>query len=676
MTTPFAAFGANAGASSPASAEAPSPANAKLSSTADAGTASSTASAASPTSITRLANGLTVLVREDTRFPLVSLRLYVHAGSAYESPDNAGISHVLEHMVFKGTDKRPKGQISTDVEATGGYLNAATSFDYTVYLTDMTSEHWKTGLDVLKDMAFNPTLEPSELESEKDVIVSELQRGEDNPGQRIFRMAIGAALKGTPYERPIIGYEKTIRSFTSDGIRAYISSLYHPQSMLLVVCGNVSAKDVVEEAQKQFGGLANTGLVTPPANQEKDVITKGFTATLEYGPWNKAHLCLALPAPAMGDMRSAQLDVLAQVLGGDASSRFYRTYKYEKRLVDSISVSNYSFERLGLVFIRATLDADKIVPFWENITRDIAALGDTTFSREELDRAKLNIEDDIYRSKETLAGLASKVGYFAFFDKGEQGEENYLNAVRSTDQATLLALVKETLRPEALSLVGLLPEGVSVQAFLSNNAAAQDKSDSAKEASGKEEGREKLESWKGWASRVVADNWSAKASVNADSAKQAATGQLETLDLGKGRTLILIPDTTLPYTAANLVYTGGDTLVDSADQGLGAFTASLLTKGAGELGATALEDYLSDRAAGFGASTGRQTFSINMSAPSRFNADMFSLLKTVIESPAMQEEEADRVRQNQAAAITAREDQPTGLAFRRMFPFLFGRHPY
>ena len=221
--------------------------------TATAAEAVSSPQAEGQTYTARLSNGLTVLVKEDDRFPLVSLRLYVHAGSAYEEPKEAGISHLLEHMVFKGTDKRPKGTVAAEVESTGGYMNAATSFDYTVYLTDMTEEHWKTGLDVLKDMAFHPSIDAEELTSEKDVVVAELKRGEDEPGQRIFRIIQKAALDGTPYKRPIIGFEDTVRAISRDDIFAYIDRLYQPQSMLLVVCGKVTAAEVMAEAERLFG---------------------------------------------------------------------------------------------------------------------------------------------------------------------------------------------------------------------------------------------------------------------------------------------------------------------------------------------------------------------------------------------------------------------------------------
>ncbi|KAF1073617.1 pitrilysin family protein [Halodesulfovibrio sp. MK-HDV] len=126
-----------------------------------------TATAASAATVTKLKNGLTVLIQEDKRFPLVSTRLYVHAGSGYEEPREAGISHVLEHMVFKGTKNYAKGQIAASIEELGGYLNAATSFDYTVYIADLPADAWQTGLKVLRDQAFFANIDAEELESEK-----------------------------------------------------------------------------------------------------------------------------------------------------------------------------------------------------------------------------------------------------------------------------------------------------------------------------------------------------------------------------------------------------------------------------------------------------------------------------------------------------------------------------
>ena len=251
--------------------------------------------------IVRLSNGFSVLILKDTRFPLVSTRLYVHAGSAYERPEQAGISHVLEHMVFKGTESRPKSRISQEVEAAGGEFNAMTSFDYTVYLTDLPARHWKLGMDVVRDMAFHATLDPMELESEKNVIVSELKRGQDDPGNVLFWKSAGKALSGTPYEHPVIGSEQTIRAVTVQSLRAYIAALYQPQNMLLVVVGDVEPKDVLAAAEELFGGYKNHGELQAVAPVEASLLPlkgkaeAGPSVTVQAGPWNKVYLTVSFP---------------------------------------------------------------------------------------------------------------------------------------------------------------------------------------------------------------------------------------------------------------------------------------------------------------------------------------------------------------------------------------------
>ena len=588
--------------------------------------------------VTRLANGLSVLILKDTRFPLVSTRLYVHAGSAYENPDQAGISHVLEHMVFKGTDSRPKSAISQDVESAGGYLNAATSYDYTVYITDMPARHWKLGMDVVRDMAFHATLDAQELESEKNVVVSELQRGEDDPGSRMFKTLLAKALRGTPYERPVIGYEKTIRGLTVQNLRDYIAKYYQPQNMLLVVVGNIEPAEVLTEAERQFAPYKNTSPLREVLPYEADRLPlpgSGPMLTVQPGPWNKVYLAAALPVPGSQSYQSTTLDVLAYLLGGDRTSRLYRTYKYERQLVDSISVSNVSFERIGAFVVTAELDADKVQPFWSALVEDFAALKADAFSPHELERAKLNIEDDLYRSKETLAGLASKLGYFQFFQGGEQGERNAIEALRNVDAAMLGQSLETWVRPERLTTVVLPPK----DAKLPDMQAILDK------------------------------EW--KAGAKAGAAKTTEAGKTEIVDLGKGRTLVLIPDKTLPYVSANLTYSGGDALLKPSEQGLSSLAANVLTKSTAKRGATEVQAFLSDRAAGLAASSGRKTFGISFTTPARFNKELFGLLGEVVESPAFSADETARGIKDQIAAIKSREDQPLGLAFRKLPPFLF-----
>ena len=267
--------------------------------------------------------------------------------------------------------------------------------------------------------------------------------------------------------------------------------------------------------------------------------TPAPTVKIEPGPWNKVYLGISFPAPGFGDVQSPQLDVLAHLLGGDRTSLLYRTYKYEKQLVDSISVSNYSFERVGMLYLTAELDAGKLDAFWTALTADLATLSADRFTAEDIDRAKLNLEDDMFRAKETLPGLASKLGYFQFFT-GLQGETNYLRGLHDVTPAMLQDLITRWLRPERLSVVALTPEKSETP-----NLAA-----------------------------TLAKAWPAPARAGADAASTAVADKTEVIDLGKGRTLILMPDATLPYTAVDMVFSGGNALLPTDKQGLASLVAA------------------------------------------------------------------------------------------------------
>lgn len=606
-----------------------------------------------------LSNGLAVVVKKDSRFPLVSLRLYVHAGSAYEAPDQAGISHQLEHMVFKGTENRPKGAIAADVEKAGGYLNAATSFDYTVYLTDMPSAEWQLGLDVLKDMAFHPSLDPEELESEKEVVLAELKRGEDSPSGRLFKHAQAAVLAGTPYERPIIGYPETIKNYTAEGMRQYIKRLYQPQSMLLLAVGDVDPKAVLAEAEKTFGSIVNEGLATPPkASLPEDFPPQTVRVTLEKTPWNKAHLSIAFPGVHLGDARAPVLDVFSQLLGGDSSSYLYQTYKYKKRLVDSISVASYSFERTGLFSINATLAPENLGAFWEAFTKDLAKLASKKFTRQEMDRAKLAVTDSIYRQHETVAGTASSLGYFVFFGGGVDGEAAYLQQVDMVNQEAVAKAAAAVLAPERLAVTVFVPEK-PVPRTAAPKKSAQPVNPEAE-----------------WLETTLAAAWPAPSAQRVETSEKAGNPVREVIEIGKGRAVILQPDENMPYAACDLTFTGGDSLLAAKEQGLSSLTAAVLTRGTKKMDAVKLEAFKNDRASSFAATSGRETFTISADYPARFEADMWSLLHDTLTSATLPEQEVARAKESQIAAIISREDAPLGLAFRKLFPFLFENQLY
>jgi len=595
------------------------------------------------THIVRLENGLTVLIKQDDRFPLVNARLYVHAGSGYETPETAGISHLLEHMVFKGTRKRGPGQSARDIEAVGGSMNAATSFDYTVYYVEVPDDKWKIGLDVITDMAFNAVIDPEELASERLVVLEELERGEDAPSSRLFKTLQGMVWQGTTYEWPIIGYRETVSTLTDKDIHAYVAEHYQPQSMLLAVVGKVDPDAVLAEARRLLGGLKNTRPFSPPEPVAVPAEGDGPRVVTLPGKWNKVYLGATFPIPHAASGKIPGIELLCQLLGGGDSSRLYRTFKYDKQLVDDISLSPLSIERGGMLYLSATLDADKLEPFWTELMTELASFDPRDFTDREIERARLNLEDSLFLTKETLSGLASKLGYFQFFENGEQAERNYLYTLSHTGRDELKSLYGEYLRPDRLAACVLTPEGAATTG-------------------------ERL-------TAITEESWPLKPLTAAQQAAGMPSKARE-IALPGGNTLVLLPDETLPYTAMSIYWTGGDGELTPSQQGLAALTAKALTRGTMTMSATGIQDFLADHAANVGASSGRNVFALETKFPSRFTDEVLPLVRDILTAPAFDAAEIERARQDQIAAIRRREDQPLGLAFRHLFPFLYKTGPY
>lgn len=586
-----------------------------------------------------LPNGMQVLVQEDFRFPLVSVRLFVRTGSAYEAPKQAGISHLLEHMVFKGTKKRGPGEIAKTIESLGGYLNAATSFDYTVFVMDMPASHWKTSFDVLEDMIFGSVFDPKALESEKSVVLAELERGEDSPGQKLFKMVQEGVFEGTPYARPIIGYKKTVRSITSNDLKNYIASHYQPSNMLLVVCGNVKTKEVVEEAEQYFGALRNV-------KSEQlylsclDSKIKGPVVEVQKGPWNKIYLDVAFPTTSLHNKDSIALDILAYILGGDKSSILYKKFKYETGLVDDISCSNLSLNRTGALYFSITLDPDKLDEFWTKFINFLFNFDWKEISKEKIEEAKLNMENDLFEAKETLGGMAYKLGYFQFFEGNFLAEQGYLNGIKALNKQELKNVFRKYILPSRLYAGLLLPKEVDI--------TAQDL-------------QQKI---------ILSKEKQGQSNFNL---RQEGT---KYIDLGNNRALFVEYDPTLPYTAVTIAWRGGDALLSKENQGLAELTARCLLRGTKKFSFLQLQEFLAKHTSDIDATAGRTSFFIKSKFPSKYSRDMFSLLKQIILEPSFLASEVTKSVREQISDIEEKKDQPLGLLFRELFPFLFKAGPY
>lgn len=609
--------------------------------------------------IFHLKNGLTIAVKEDSRFPLASVRLYVNAGSAWEQPGEAGISHLLEHMVFKGSKTGPKG-VDKRVENAGGYLNASTSFDETIYLTDLPAAQWKTALRAVRDLAFDPLLRQADLDAEREVVLAEKKQRGDSPWTRLFHESFGLALKGTPYERPVIGYEDTLRAATPTSMRAYIQRLYDPRDMLLMVAGAVKADEVVKEAGKLFGDYANRNVSRVPDRIDPASLARGTQVRVVEGPWNKALVSVLFPMPGEGDVLLPAADVLARLLSGDDTALLPRSLRLDRHVVDDVGASAMALRRVGVFMIMSQMDADKVPAYTKELGALLRGLSASGFSDAAFARAKLNLEDDFYRAQETVAGMADLYGDLAFHSPGDPDGQSYLAAIRGVSRAQVQEVIDAWIRPEAMTLVALTPG--------SGNSAAQE--DALR--------RTLAEAWP----QAPSGHARAAGGENAATARAGTRLNDEVISLGEGRTLVLRPDRSLPYVSATLLFEGGDELASGlsgldvvktgqSPEGLASLTADVLVSSTKKRDYAAMSAYLADRAAGLSAGASSRGFSLSLDAPSRFSGDIFALLAEILDSPAFRKNDLERVKRDHLAAIASQEESVSGLLGRNLNHFLF-----
>jgi zinc protease len=386
---------------------------------------------------TRLANGLTLLVEEQHQSPVVALQAWVHIGSADEPEEVAGIAHVHEHMLFKGTARRGVGEIARVVEASGGEINAWTSYDQTVYHLVLAAVELTTGLDILADALMSSAFDASELAREIEVVVEEIRRAEDMPSRRATNALFRQAYASHPYRRPVIGTEKAIRALTRERILQFYRDSYRPDRLTLVAVGDVHQTQVLHEVTRLFGGWrAPTGAAPPPRPAEPVMTETRVELLLE--PVKEARFALGWHLPGIRHPDIAAIDALTVILGHGESSRLYSEVRRRAQLVNDVYAYAYTPRDPGLLMVGAGLKGTEIEGALSATLDEVYALRRTLVTKDELEKAKVVILSEAAYQKETVQGEARKVGFFEVVADDYAFEDEY--------SAKLKALTVEDLR--------------------------------------------------------------------------------------------------------------------------------------------------------------------------------------------------------------------------------------
>jgi predicted Zn-dependent peptidase len=352
--------------------------------------------------VTRLPSGLVVVTDAMTHLQTASLGVWAGCGSRDEQPDEHGISHLLEHMAFKGTTRRTARQIAEEIEAVGGDLNAATSVESTAYYARVLAADVPLALDVLSDILSDPAFDPEELQREQNVIVQEIGASEDAPDDLVFERLQETAFPNQPVGRSILGTRDTVRSFDRRKLASYLARHYRAPDMVVAAAGAVDHEAVVAEVERRF---TNFNGPLPPTPDAARFVGGSHIETRDL---EQVHIALALPGIAQRDPDLFNLQVFTNVLGGGMSSRLFQEVREIRGLCYSIYAFHAPYSDTGMFGLYAGTDAEDVPELMRVVVGEIANAADT-ISEAEIARAKAQMKAGLLMALESSSARTEQL---------------------------------------------------------------------------------------------------------------------------------------------------------------------------------------------------------------------------------------------------------------------------
>ncbi|MBX6352342.1 MAG: insulinase family protein [Thermoflavifilum sp.] len=353
----------------------------------------------------QLPNGLRIVGEENPTVRSVSVGIWIGTGSRYETPQNNGISHFLEHMLFKGTEHLNARELALVFDELGGQVNAFTSKEYTCFYAKVLDEHFVKAAETLADMLFHSRFAPDEIEKEKNVVIEEIRMYEDTPDELVLDVLSQGVFGDHPLGFTILGGEGNLRAFTREDITSYVASRYTPGNTVISVVGNVAEGQAVEAIHRLFGAWrATPALVAdgPPVfEQSLRVRTKDT---------EQVHVCLASPGFAAGDPRMYALILLSNALGGSSSSRLFQSIREERGLAYSVYSFHSAYRDCGMFGIYTATSPDRLDEVMRLIRDTCQDMAQHGMTAEELRRGKEQVKGSLMLGLESTSSRMTRLG--------------------------------------------------------------------------------------------------------------------------------------------------------------------------------------------------------------------------------------------------------------------------
>ena len=409
---------------------------------------------------TVLPNGLTLLVQVDHSAPVVAIVTHVKAGYFDETDEQNGLAHALEHMFFKGTKKRGVGEIAKETKASGGYLNAHTIYDNTVYYTVLPSAGFAKGLDIQADAYANSVIDSGELAREMEVIIQEAKRKSDSPSAVATETLHELLHDVHRMRRWRIGREPGLRSFTRDGMNAFYRNFYRPSNTILAISGDVDPADALRSVTELYGALGADKPVRTPGPREPE--HSGFRYRELAGDIAQSELVIGWRTPGTLDSDTPVLDVAAALLGTGRASRLYRAVR-ERKLASSVSAYDYTPSELGVFVVHAEMEPAKSDAAGAAIWDQLRQLREGPIDEHELTRVRRIFEARWVKRLETAEGRANHLSEWEALGGWRLGDD-YLRHYMSATAEDVQRVAKKYLAPERAAALIYRPEKAPVVA--------------------------------------------------------------------------------------------------------------------------------------------------------------------------------------------------------------------
>lgn len=605
----------------------------------------------------QLKNGMKVLLLESHKSPVVSVQMWVKTGSADEKKSEEGISHFIEHLVFKGTRKYKVGEIASTVEGSGGELNAYTSFDQTVFYVTISKQFTDVALDVISEMMGFPTFDPQEIDNERGVVIEEIKRGHDSPGRRSSQNLFSNMFRKSPYGVPVIGYDKVIHKVSAKKIRDFYQSRYVPSNMFLVVAGDFESKEMKKKVDQLFGEFKPYKL--KKIARAKEPALDKIRIKVEETEFKQTNLYLTWRMPSVKHKDVAALEVLSTVLGQGDSSRLMKKLRIEQPLTNSVGSFAYSMQDDGLFAVSMGVEKEKLAEACSALIPELVRVIQEPPEAAEIQKAITNFASHEVYSMETVDNIARKAGSNEFYYGDHDYYKKYLKDIYALKPEDVQKIAKKYLKPDnfGLSLMTNLPKKEAEQ-ILKTFAKDLKKSLSAVKTT-----------------KAKPKKFSAK-KFNINSSAIKHTPETERITLSSGATLLIREQKDTPYVAMKSAFLGGVRVEDAGQDGLTEIFSRNWLSGSKNFTEEAINLRIDELAAGISAFGGRNSAGLSMDYLSPFEDKMMEVFADSLLHPVFPKDILEREKTVLANQIKQRNDNPSSVCGLNFMKMIFKDHPY